>query len=265
MKIARVQEVEWLMEDDVYSWYTRPGSVEVGPTACWEWHPVVKQELAAFRYVCEQKQPRTFIDIGAHCGIFSSVYCTLVQNHQCYAIEPIKAHIDRIANTAAVNKWNLSTHSVGLNNYVGVSYYHNSHMAMFVDNPEYVVSAEHINNNPENAIVSSVNITTLDEFVKTQNIKPDLIKIDTEGYEVPILEKAQYTLLNHNVDLFLEAHRDECLKLGWDVRKLCDYIPKDTYTYYTPDLLYTIEDLEDYITNYESNTRFIALHKNSTH
>ena len=216
MKEAIVQGLKWNMNDAIYDWHTRPGSAEVGHNAIWEWHPVVKEELIAFRYVCESRKPRVFIDIGAHCGIFSSVYCTVVKDHNCHSIEPIAEHMTRLKDTADLNAWKLNVHPIALNNYVGDSYYHNTHMAMFTDSKDRVVG-ELDNNNKDNNIIHEVAVTTLDNFVKQYNLQPDLIKIDVEGYEVPVLEQAIQTLQDNDVDLFIETHRDECLKLGWNI------------------------------------------------
>ena len=72
-------------------------------------------------------------------------------------------------------------------------------MAMFTDDPNYKVTDAEINGNPQNAILYELNIDTLDNFVKVNNIKPDLIKIDVEGHEIPIFEKSQETLKNNTL------------------------------------------------------------------
>lgn len=261
MKIANVQGVEWKLSDEAYEWSTRPQSVEVGPQSIWEWHPVIGAELRSFRYVCEQLQPGTFLDIGAHAGIFSSVYCSLVNNHTCHSVEPIHLHVNRLAETAKLNEWNLSAHAIAMNNYVGELYYHNTHMAMFTDNENHVVEDKFINGNKENAVVHKTEVTTLDTFVKKYKLEPSLIKIDIEGYEVPVLQKAQETLDNFAINLFVETHRDECINLGWDVREVSKYLDAKKYSFYTIDLSQKIDNLQEYITNYESNMRFIAIHK----
>lgn len=263
MKIATVRNVSWSMEDDVYEWHTRKDSMEIGPNSCWEWHPTVGQELESFKYLCESRKPRVFIDIGAHCGIFSSVYCSLVKDHDCYSIEPIESHTSRLERTAKLNNWNLKSLQMALNNYVGNTYYHNSHMAMFVDDKNYKVPEEYMNGKEENSVVKGVEVNTLDNFVLKRGLRPDLIKIDVEGYEIPILEKGQHCISEYNTDLFIEFHREESLRLGLNISKLIEYVPKNKYNFYTYDFNYEISDLLDYITNYESNIRFVAINKNN--
>jgi FkbM family methyltransferase len=259
MKTATVQGISWQMPDDIYAWHTRENSTEVGPQSIWEWHPTIGPELEAFAYYCKQKQPTSFVDIGAHCGIFSSVYCSLVPNHHCLSVEPIKEHMLKLQRTAEANGWHLTTHPIGLSSTPQKAYYYNTHMANFVTDPNAQTPKD--SNNPANEVLHEVEIDTLENLVATNNIIPQLIKIDTEGYEVPILEGAREFLNTHKIDLFIETHRDECINLGWKVDTICDILTDDRYTFCTHDLQYQITSLKDYINNYESNMRFIALAK----
>lgn len=263
MKTAEVRNVTWKMNDDVYTWHRRLNSFEVGDNSIWNWHPIIGSEMASFIYLCMEREPKCFIDIGAHCGVFSSVYCSLVDNHQCYSIEPVKEHMDRLEDTAKLNEWNLTTHKIGLNNYVGKTYYHNTHMAMFVDNADYVVPDEIVSGVNENTIINEVLVDTLDNFVKTNNITPSLIKIDVEGYEVPILQMAKETLSKYPVDLLIETHRDECERLGWSIAEICNYIDPKKYQLFTHDLKEEIFDLKSFVLNNESNMRFIAIDRSN--
>jgi FkbM family methyltransferase len=261
MKTAEVRNVTWNMNDDVYDWHRRLNSYEVGDNSIWNWHPVIGSEMASFIYLCMEREPKCFIDIGAHCGIFSSVYCSLVDNHECYSIEPVKEHMDRLKDTAELNKWNLSTHKIALNNYTGKTYYHNTHMAMFVDDADYVVPDDIVSGVKENTVINEVVVDTLDNFVKTNNIIPTLIKIDVEGYEIPLLQKAKETLSKYPIDLLIETHRDECKTLGWSIEEICNYINTEQYVLYTHDFKEEIFDLKSFVLNNESNMRFIAINR----
>lgn len=54
----------------------------------------------------------------------------------------------------------------------------------------------------------SVNSVTLDEFLKSREIFPDVIKIDVEGAEMSVLMGMRQTLRIHKPILFLEFHPD---------------------------------------------------------
>ena len=59
---------------------------------------------------------------------------------------------------------------------------------------------------------SLVDVVRLDDFVAQQNIqKADLIKIDTEGFEMNVLKGAEATITKHKPILFIEVN-DENLK-----------------------------------------------------
>lgn len=263
MKIAKVKNISWNMNDDVYEWHRRPGSLEVGDGCVWEWHEGGSREMSSFIYLCTERQPSCFIDIGAHCGVFSSLYCSLVDEHICHSVEPVKEHMDRLENTAKLNDWNLNVHRIGLNDYIGKSYYHNTHMAMFVDDSNYVVPDEILNGNKDNSIVNEILIDTLDNFVIKNNLSPSLIKLDAEGYEVPILKEAQKTLSKYDVDIFIETHRDECIKLGWKIDDICNYLDPEKYIFYTNDFNHEITELKSFVLDNESNMRFIAINRNN--
>lgn len=258
-KIASVHNIKWKMSNGVYDWHTRRGSTEIGPSAIWEWHPVISSELRSFIHVCQSLNPSSFIDIGAHCGIFSSIYCSIVDNHRCYSVEPINEHMSRLKETAQLNNWNLTTHQIGLSDVPGKMYYHNTHMAMFTDDPNYVVPTELINGIPENGVLKEIQIDTLNNFVAEHNASPEIIKMDVEGYEVPILRKSQDVIKKYKPILFMESHRDECNILGWKIEEMVEYLDLENYTFYTHDFSEKIQDLTSFLVEGESNKRFIGI------
>lgn len=262
-RVASVQGINWKMSNKSYEWHTRNGSMEIGGNSVWEWHPVISSELKSFIYVCESLKPSNFIDIGAHCGIFSSVYCSIVGDHRCYSIEPIEGHMERLKETADINSWNLTTHQIGLSDQKKKMYYHNTHMAMFTENADYNVPVEIVNGIPENAILKEIQIDTLDNFISTENITPELIKIDVEGYEVPILRKSSELIKEYKPILFIESHRDECNNLGWKIEEMVDYMDIENYIFYTHDFSEKIDNLSQFLLDGESNKRFIGISKQS--
>jgi FkbM family methyltransferase len=52
-----------------------------------------------------------------------------------------------------------------------------------------------------------VEIISVDEFVSIHNIIPDIIKIDTEGYELNVLKGARNTLLNAHPAIVFESNK----------------------------------------------------------
>ena len=61
---------------------------------------------------------------------------------------------------------------------------------------------------------------TLDNFCKENQLKPELIKIDTEGAEVGILKGATETLRAHQPTIYLSVHPRHIIELGSTVEEL---------------------------------------------
>lgn len=78
-----------------------------------------------------------------------------------------------------------------------------------------------------------LNQITLDEFCKERELKPELIKIDTEGAELDILRGAVDVLKKHRPTIFLSVHPRHISELGGTVEELeqlladSDYIVTD--------------------------------------
>ena len=248
MKIATVHDVQFKMDDDLYEWYTRPRQMEVGSQSVWYFHTGMFFEMKSFQYTCERDQYPVFFDIGAHCGIFSFSYCSLVSQHKCYSIEPVRDHINRINAVANTNGFNISAHHLGFSDRSDVVIYEDPHMARWVNTE---TGEGHV----DGYEMDTVKLITMDEFVKG-NEAPSLVKIDTEGFEVPILRGAQHTLINHHPTLFIETHIEESRVLGHDIKEICDLIPS-IYTFYTCDGI-LIKDLESFMFH-DNNLRFVAM------
>jgi hypothetical protein len=52
----------------------------------------------------------------------------------------------------------------------------------------------------------SVPVKTLDTYVSEAGLAPDVIKMDTEGYELQVLAGAESTLARYQPTLFFECH-----------------------------------------------------------
>jgi len=67
---------------------------------------------------------------------------------------------------------------------------------------------------------TTVNQITLDEFCATRDLKPELIKIDTEGAELNILRGAADVLKNYRPTIYLSVHPRHIAELGGTVEQL---------------------------------------------
>lgn len=58
---------------------------------------------------------------------------------------------------------------------------------------------------------AKVMLTSIDHFATTHDARPDLIKMDVDGYEGPVLKGAQDLLATRPPMILLELHRDELM------------------------------------------------------
>jgi len=94
---------------------------------------------------------------------------------------------------------------------------------------EHLVSASENDSSEE---FYSIKAVKLDDFVKENNISPDLIKIDTEGAEFHILQGGAEYLKEHDPVICLEVHAKWLEKLGITTRQLVDLLDSFGYKIY---------------------------------
>jgi FkbM family methyltransferase len=69
-----------------------------------------------------------------------------------------------------------------------------------------------------------VPVTTVDKFVSETNLHPNLIKIDTEGYEINVLKGAQHTLKELRPLIIFETNKFPERKILWDFFTEANYV-----------------------------------------
>ncbi len=128
-----------------------------------------------------------FVDVGAHVGTWA-VRSTRTFRH-VVAIEPHPVFNRILRTTVAMNGLhNISVVSATLSNDLG----------------EAQVSSKNLTKTPKTDII--IPIRTLDSF----GLKPTLIKIDTEGNELRVLQGATQTLRGKPM-MVVETHNPEAL------------------------------------------------------
>jgi FkbM family methyltransferase len=150
------------------------------------------------------KPGNTFIDIGGHHGLMaltgakavgaSGKVISFEPNPQAVKIIELHKKINAIENVKIV--------PLGLSNVEGETTFYIQKGNVSWNStiiPDFVDDCFH-----EGFEKQLINITTLDKFVKTENISPTLIKIDVEGAEFLILEGAIETLRKFRPALLME-------------------------------------------------------------
>lgn len=131
------------------------------------------------------------IDIGSHCGLWSKHLVKLFKH--VYAFEPVLDHRECFIKNVKSNNYTLYPFALGdVDKKVSMKTHSSSTMGTYV------------------VFGNDVECKQLD----TLNLKPDFIKIDTEGYEYYILLGSEKTIKQHKPVIILEQHKtDEHSKL----------------------------------------------------
>jgi FkbM family methyltransferase len=144
------------------------------------------------------------LDIGAHVGIYAlSLARWAGEKGHVYAFEPS-------TGTRSVLESNLRRN--GFEDRVtlipkGVSDRITEETFFAVDLAGFSRLGEPNPERPENHRSFTVQITTIDQFCAEQNVKPDWMLIDIEGYEVAALRGARVTIASRNkLAIVVEMH-----------------------------------------------------------
>lgn len=159
-------------------------------------------------YIFNQDKLRNkdFIDAGAFIGDSALILNKLAPG-KIYAFEPVSVIFNALLRTISLNKVNDTVIPVklGLGSVIGEE-------EIVVDGPRSSV----VNANFSSELTKEkIQITTIDEYVKANNLEIGLIKMDTEGLELDILRGAESTIksqkptliigIYHNAEQFFEV------------------------------------------------------------
>jgi len=155
-------------------------------------------EIETFNMLDRLIKPNSvFLDIGAWNGV-CSIYASLL-GAKCYAIEPDKTALEELGENVRINKSNTTIFGVAISNVTGESCLSNQGVG-FGNSMSSLLNY----NSKEECLVPTI---TREEFIKRENIKPDLIKMDTEGGEILIIPSSLNILKSMNCPLALSLHQ----------------------------------------------------------
>jgi len=185
--------------------------------------PEMINEMKSFiRY---SRGKKNFLDIGALYGIFSLTFLVSNQNNsKAFAIEP-SPKCQQILKIHKKLNPELDFHifpiAFGESNGQLTMHYEWHHL---VTNHQ---SGRHK--------TLTVNGYPIDEFINNYNFKPDLIKIDVEGFEYKVLTGGIDYLSRNNPLIFLELHKQWISKYGNSVEDVINLLLKLQYAFYHLD------------------------------
>lgn len=168
------------------------------------------------------KQGNVVFDIGANIGDTALHIAHMLKNSgTVYAFEPSPKVFRRLEVNAGLNPFtNLKLYNMAMGDDEG--------QLSFVSTRE-----EHTGGAFVSKVLKTdtqVKVTTLDKFVEQNNISQiDLIKIDTEGFEVFIIKGAENTLKKLKPTIFMEVSEDLLHRAGTSGQQLISLFESINY------------------------------------
>ena len=160
-------------------------------------------EISTFQRIVRQNNLMSLFDVGANVGLYSFKFCSLQPQGRAVAFEPDPANVALLERTRKVSGAPLTivTSAISdrcgeaaffLDDFSGTTGGLDVHSTRFVEQ-HYVAKARQ----------TSVNTTTLDEACDAHFV-PDIVKIDVEGAELPVLQGASRLLELHKPIIIIE-------------------------------------------------------------
>ena len=198
-------------------------------------------------------------DIGSAHGVITCLASKLTgEMGRVYSFEANPHVIDKSKLLAKANKLNNITF---INNFIGEN---SDTITEFFTVPEpYSVASTR---NPEilkdhsDAVPTKVKMLSIDDFVKRSGVIPDVCKIDVEGAEYVVAKGMQRLLSDHSIDLVVETHGDEMLKIGGDLNQLLDSLQKIGYGMLDLNTL-SVTNKEEYFHKYQTVLGYVLFSK----
>lgn len=133
------------------------------------------------------KKDDVVFDIGANVGLYSILFSQLSNN--VYSFEPTDTFENLLLpNIRRNNITNVNLYKLALGNKIGIQ-----------SDKIYMIWGE-------NPIQSDFEFTTLDEFTSKNNIIPNFIKIDVDGFDLEVLMGGKNLLVENNITVCVEIN-----------------------------------------------------------
>ncbi len=191
-----------------------------------------------------------FVDVGANVGYLSALAASIVgKRGQVHCFEPVPAYFDRLRRLVELNPGHSITP-----NCTAVGEEPGSCTIYVTREPGQNTLVRAYKSGPEVVSTLNVPVVRLDSYLAERNIgRVSLVKIDAEGYELPILKGLEGFLerSKQRPAIICEIAPRAYPLLGRTISELSDYMARYGYGAYdlidgtTPVNLAAVEQVED--------------------
>ena len=170
-------------------------------------------------------QSQCSVIAGSHIGYYPLILGFGNLSSKIFAFEPNPLNRERCRENVQLNKLsNIEVSECALGNISG-------EQKMFFDFGQ----SSFVDSVRPHAGSGIVKVTTLDEFFKYKNTKPDLLVLDAEGYEPQILKGGEKLISENHPDIIFELNPKALEAAGSSSKQLCDSFIQKDYSLYVID------------------------------
>lgn len=148
----------------------------------------------------------TIFDVGAHVGTSAATFCSFYPSATVYCFEPSPETFKTLVQNCASK--NVSPVNMAVGSHVGTE-------QMYAVKDSLLNSLVSRLNSPRpDSSQVTVNVTTLDHFCEEHDVRHvDILKTDTEGYELEVLKGATSLLREGRIRvIYVECAIERCVR-----------------------------------------------------
>ena len=174
-------------------------------------------------------QGGVLFDVGAHCGLISTLWCAAKTANRTFCFEPSPVLIQRLVEIRELNQFGerMEINQVAIGKAPGT-------MSMLIDSVGGFVQSRHFDHTMWSAPQSiDVAIESIESASARLGVVPDFIKVDIEGFEYEAIKGSVSFLTAHRPTLFLELHLNYLEQRKLSARSVVDLLRQCGYSFFT--------------------------------
>lgn len=191
--------------------------------------PVGADLFVDIHHKLKYRSIKTIFDVGANTGQSRSYFRFNAPDAKIYSFEPVRATFDRLKQSVGSDQ-NCVLEQMALGDVAGEK------TIRLFDSDMAVLNSlrDDVMNNAVNAREETIHIDTPDNYCRVNNIqKIDLLKIDTEGFEINVLKGAEQMLQNGRISfVYCETGFQQTNQRNTYFPLLTEYLAKHGYYFF---------------------------------